>query len=110
MREPASSYGESQRRKAQKRRGPLKAPRQSGRARGEFASRWTDDNVGRPPTQEERVEWARKEWRRAICRANAAGQNDPILNATVEGRRRDYERELMALERLEATTNRSKAS
>jgi hypothetical protein len=86
-----SSYGKLVTRKPKK-RGPKLAPT--------VVPRYS----AHPPTQDERVVWARREWRAAISRANAARKLDPVLNAAVVGRRRDLDRELAALDRIAAST------
>lgn len=90
MRDAASSYG------------PVERIRRRARPKPKDAPLPLSSYHPHPPTQEERVEWARRDLRIAINRANANRKRDPVLNAVVEGRRIDLDRELRALDRIRA--------
>lgn len=100
MRAPRSSYGPVEREKPREKRGPQPKARVKGR--GKYAQRWVDGKVGTPPTQEERVEWARREYRTALNRANAKRKADLLLNAIAEARKRDLDLAIHTLEVLRA--------
>jgi hypothetical protein len=57
--------------------------------------------IGTPLTQEERVQYALTRLRSARARA-AAHPDDAALRVAVESRRKEWERELLALERVNA--------
>jgi hypothetical protein len=82
-REARSSYGARHRTKTRKRE-----PRAQMAADAEKVS------------QEERIRWARARYCEALHRSRDVGDSDPILLATVAGRKQELEREQLALARL----------